>query len=127
MKWRLVPAVIALGLTVALSAGVAQAQADAAKGKKVFTKCAACHSLQAGKNKLGPSLAGIIGRAAGTSEKFKYSKAMKKSGITWDEESLDTFLKKPKDMVPRTKMSFRGIKKESDRKNLIEYLKQEAM
>jgi cytochrome c len=127
MKWKLVPAALALGLTVALGAGVAQADGHAAKGKKVFNKCKACHSLKPGKKKVGPSLAGIFGREAGTSEGFKYSKAMKSSGITWDEDNLDAFLTKPKDLVPGTKMSFRGIKKEKDRENLIEFLKQQSM
>lgn len=128
MKWSLVPAALALGLTVALGAGVALAEGDAAKGKKVFNKCKACHSLKVGKNKIGPSLAGVFGRAAGTAEGFKkYSKAMKESGITWDEESLKTFITKPKKMVPGTKMTFGGVRKEGDRDNLIAYLKQEAM
>lgn len=132
MKWKLAPAVIALGLTAALGAGVAQASSDmamgdAAKGEKVFKKCAACHSMTPGKNKVGPSLAGIVGREAGTAEGYKYSKAMKASGITWDVESLDTFFTKPKKMVPGTKMGFRGIKKEGDRANLIEFLKKDAM
>ena len=128
MKWSLVPAALALGLTVALGAGVALAEGDAAKGKKVFNKCKACHSLKVGKNKIGPSLAGVFGRPAGTAEGYKkYSTAMKESGITWDEESFKTFITKPKKMVPGTKMTFGGVKKEGDRDNLIAYLKQETM
>jgi cytochrome c len=128
MTRRLVPAIIALGLTVALGAGVAQADGDADKGKKVFNKCKACHTLEAGKNRVGPSLHGIIGRPAGTAEGFtKYSDAMKSSGITWDEASLDTFVTKPKEMVPGTKMTFAGLKDEGDRANLIAYLKKESM
>lgn len=127
MKRRLVPAIVALGLAVALGAGVAQADGDVAKGKKVFNKCKACHTLKEGKNRVGPSLFGIIGRAAATVEGFKYSTAMKESGITWDEDSLESYLKKPKEMVPGTKMVFAGLKKESDIENLIAYLEQEAM
>ncbi len=130
MNSRLVSAALALGLTVALGASVAQAASDMAmgdpaKGKTVFKTCAGCHSLTAGKNKVGPSLAGIVGREAGTAEGYRYSKAMKESGITWDEESLSTFLANPKDMVPGTKMRIRGVK-EGKRMDLIEYLKQEA-
>lgn len=127
MKWSLVPAALALGLTVALGAGAALAEGDAAKGKKVFKKCKACHSLEVGKNKIGPSLAGVIGRAAGTAEGYKkFSKALKESGITWDEESLNTFIADPKKLVPGTKMRIK-VKKEGDRENLIAYLKQESM
>lgn len=127
MKWRLAAATIALGLIVGQGAGTARAESDTAQGQKVFNKCKACHSVQAGKNRVGPSLAGIVGRPAGTAEGYNYSDAMKNSGITWDEESLDKFLTKPKDMVPGTKMTFGGIKKEDDRKALIKYLEKEAM
>ncbi len=114
-------AVLAAGV-VALTSQVAFAEGDAAKGEKIFRKCKACHSLEAGKKKVGPSLAGVFGRTAGTVEGFKYSASMKDSGIVWDEEILDQFLTKPKDVVPKTKMSFRGLKKEQDRADLIAYL-----
>ena len=114
-------AVLAAGV-VALTSQVAFAEGDAAKGEKIFRKCKACHSLEAGKKKVGPSLAGVFGRTAGSVEGFKYSASMKDSGIVWDEEILDQFLTKPKDVVPKTKMSFRGLKKEQDRADLIAYL-----
>ena len=110
----------------ALSSSAALADGDADKGKKVFNKCKACHALEAGKNKIGPSLAGIIGRPAGSVEGFKYSEAMKDSGITWTVENIDTYLANPKDFVPKNKMVFVGLKKEEDRQNLIAYLQQEA-
>ncbi|HEX9790253.1 MAG TPA: cytochrome c family protein [Kiloniellales bacterium] len=127
MNRRFVPAAIALGLTVMLSAGAAHADGDADKGKKVFNKCKACHTLEAGKNRVGPSLHGIFGRAAGTVEGFKYSDAMTSSGITWDEASLDSYLKDPKALVPGTKMVFAGLKKEDDIQDLLAYLKKESM
>ncbi len=103
---------------------VAAADADLKKGKKVFRKCKACHAVgEKAKNKVGPELNGIIGRKAGSVEGYKYSKAMLKSGITWDEDSLDKYLTKPKDLVKGTKMIFAGLKKEKQRKNLIAYLK----
>jgi cytochrome c len=97
--------------------------ADPVKGKKVFRTCVACHSLQEGKNKMGPPLNNLLGRKAGSVEGYKYSKAMKNSGVVWNEESLDKFLTKPRKFIPKTKMSFRGIKKKSLRDDLISFLK----
>ena len=97
--------------------------ADPVKGKKVFKKCVACHSLQEGKNKIGPPLYNLLGRKAGTVEGYRYSKAMKNSDVVWDEKSLDKFLTKPRKFIKRTKMSFRGIKKKSLRDDIISYLK----
>ncbi len=118
-------------LTAALTAGVfalashqALAEADLAKGEKIFKKCKTCHSLEEGKKKQGPHLAGLFGRTAGSVEGYKYSKAMKESGIVWDEETLDAYLTKPKDLVPKTKMAFPGLKKEQDRIDIIAYLKE---
>lgn len=106
-----------------LASGTASA-ADAAKGKKVYNKCKACHSMKAGKKKVGPSLHNIIGKSAASMEGYKYSKAMKKSGLTWDEETLTKFLKKPRKFVKGTKMSFAGLKKQKHIDNLIAYLKE---
>ena len=97
--------------------------ADPVKGKKAFKKCAACHSLEEGKNKIGPPLNNLLGRKAGSVDGYKYSKAMKNSGVVWDEESLDKFITKPRKFIPKTKMSFRGIKKKSLRDDLISFLK----
>ena len=102
----------------------AEQEGDAAKGEKVYKKCKACHALEAGKNKVGPSLAGIFGRTAGTVEGFKYSKAMMESGIIWDDATMDSFLMKPKEVIPKTRMAFPGLKKEQDRMDVIAYLKE---
>jgi len=92
-------------------------------GETVFKKnCAVCHTLEAGKNKIGPSLAGVVGRKAGSVPGFSYSAANKDSGDTWDEQTLDTYLTDPRKFMPGTKMVFAGLKSAEDRKALIEYL-----
>ena len=108
---------------LALSAGNASA-ADAAKGKEVYNKCKACHALKAGKNKVGPTLHGLFGRKAATVSGFKYSKAMKASGVTWDEKSLRAYLKKPRKFIKGTRMAFAGIKKINQMDDLVAYLKE---
>ncbi len=98
---------------------------DPKKGEKVFKKCKACHTTEVGKHRSGPSLATIFGATAANVDGFKkYSKAMKNAGLTWDVETLDAFLTKPRKFLKGTKMSFSGIKKEADRMNMIAYLQQ---
>lgn len=116
----------AAALAFVIGAAGVQA-ADAKKGAKVFKKCKACHTLEeGGKNKIGPNLHGILGRAAGSVEGFKYSTAMKSSGVVWSEETINEYLTKPKKFIPKGKMAFAGLKKEGQRADLIEYLKQET-
>lgn len=99
----------------------------AKKGEKVFKKCKACHQLGDGaKNRVGPILTGIVGAPAGAVEGFKYSKPMvaaAEGGLVWDEAELTAFLAKPKAYMKGTKMSFAGLKKESEQASVIEYLK----
>jgi len=102
-------------------AGGARA-ADADKGKVVFEHCSACHSLDPAKNDEAPTLAGIFGRKA-ANEDFRYSAAMKRSDVTWDEKSLDSFLEDPQGFMPGNRMPFEGLKDKADRDNLLEYLK----
>jgi len=100
---------------------------DAAAGKKVFNKCKACHGIdEGGKNKLGPNLWNIVGSPIAAKEGYKYSKGMiayAGEAGNWNDENLDIWLKKPKDLVRKTKMIFPGLKKEADRQNIIAYLK----
>jgi cytochrome c len=97
---------------------------DPKAGEAVFKKnCAVCHTVEAGKNKIGPSLHGIVGRHSASLPDFAYSDAMKKADKTWDDATLDTYLANPRALVPGTKMIFPGLKDEADRKNVIAYLK----
>lgn len=100
--------------------------ADAAAGSQVFRKCQACHSLQPGKNGVGPSLAGILGKKAASIEGYNYSQAMKASGLTWDEKTLDAYLTDPQKVVPGNKMPFPGLKTENERNRLLTYLREVA-
>jgi len=99
------------------------AEGDATKGEKVFSQCKVCHATVEGKNTIGPSLHAVVGRKAGTAAGFRYSDAMTNSNITWDEKTLDAYLKDPKVAVPGNKMTFAGVKKDDDRADVIAYLK----
>ena len=102
------------------------ATGDATAGAIVFKKCAACHIATEAKNKVGPSLLGVVGRKAGSVEGFKYSEAMAAKGtegMIWDEANITAYLKDPKGFVPKNKMAFAGLKEEADITNLIAYLK----
>jgi cytochrome c2 len=99
------------------------AHARAQDGAQLFKMdCAVCHSAEAGQNKVGPSLFGVVGRKAGTSADYTYSDAMKNSGITWTPDQLDKYLANPKSVVPNTKMIFLGLKNQDDRKAIVDYL-----
>ena len=96
---------------------------DAAAGEKTFAQCKACHQAVVGKNGVGPSLAGIVGRIAGQVAGFSYSAANKDSGVVWKEETMFEYLEAPQKFMPGTKMAFAGLKKPQDRANVIAYLK----
>ena len=122
LKPNLVALVTALAFS--LVAGEALAAGDVAGGEKVYTsQCKACHSLDSGKNGIGPSLAGVAGGKAGTAAGFKFSDGMTKSGLTWDDASLAKFLKDPKGTVPGTKMVAGALKSDDDIQNVIAFLK----
>ena len=96
---------------------------DVEKGKAAFVTCTTCHAIEAGVNKIGPSLHGVVGRAAGSIAGFSYSAANKTSGITWSEEKLFQYLENPQRVVPGTKMSFPGWSDPQKRADVIAYLK----
>ena len=100
--------------------GVAQAQ----DGDAVFRRqCATCHAVQAGQNKIGPSVAGIVGKKAASVPGFEYSDALKAANITWTDDALAKYLADPKGTVPNGKMVFAGLKKPDDVQAVIDYLK----
>lgn len=96
---------------------------DATKGKVDFLTCTTCHSIDAGVNKIGPSLHAVVGRQAGTVANFNYTPANKNSGITWTEAKLFQYLEKPQRIVPGTKMTFAGWSDPQKRADVIAYLK----
>ena len=115
----------ALGLTLLL-AGAARADGDAARGEARFQDCAACHKMEAGSNNVGPSLHGLFERKAGALADFRYSPAMKRSGISWTPETLDKFITDPQAMVPANRMPYAGMANASDRADLIAYLQKSS-
>lgn len=98
------------------------ASADIGKGAGVFKKCSACHSLEKGENKTGPYLYGVVGRDVDAAAGFGYSEALLQVGDVWTPEALDAFLENPRKAAPGTSMSFSGLKKATDRANVIAYL-----
>lgn len=95
---------------------------DLAAGRQVYRKCQACHSLEPGKVGVGPNLAGVIGRTAGSIPGYNYSTAMRKSGLTWDAATLDAYLQHPQETIPGNKMPFPGLKTENERREVIALL-----
>ena len=107
---------------LATTAGASALAADVEAGKTEFKKCALCHTTEPGKNKIGPSLFGVVGRKSAALENFTYSEAMKKFDHVWDEATLDEYLTDPRATVPGTKMIFPGIKEKTERDDVIAYL-----
>jgi cytochrome c len=103
------------------------AMADVAHGKKVFKKCAACHSIkQGGKNKIGPKLWNVMFRPVGSITDYKYSKALTSYGKEWNWKEINSFLIKPSKWIKGNKMGFAGLKDERDRASVILYLNQNS-
>ena len=100
---------------------------DITEGKKIFKKCAACHSIiKGGKNKIGPALYNVVGRKVGGVSDYKYSKALAAYDKDWTFEELNGFLKKPAKHIKGTKMAYAGLRKEKDRASIIKYLNQNS-
>lgn len=124
---KMIGAMIVAGLAASALAGgtaFAQAKGDPVAGKKIFMRCVACHAVQPGAGaKMGPNLAGVVGRKAAAAPGFKYSAAMQKAKLKWDDATLDKWLTRPSALVPGTSMAFAGLPNAADRANVIAYLK----
>jgi cytochrome c len=118
-------ALVLIASSAIASAALAEDKGDPAAGKTVFNKCLACHSIGEGaKNKVGPELNGLNGRKTGTAPDYSYSDANKNSGITWNEEQFEDYIKDPKAKIPGTKMIFPGLKNEKEIKDIWAYISQ---
>ena len=113
-------------LAMLLSAASARADGDPVRGEARFQECAACHRLDTGTNEVGPSLHGVFSRKAGELADFRYSPAMKRSGLTWTPQALATFVADPQKAVPNNRMPFAGMPDAADRDDLIAYLEKAA-
>lgn len=115
-------ALILVAVTGVLAASAACA--DAQRGAKLFEECRACHATDAGVNGVGPDLHGVMGRRAGAREDFRYSPALKKSGITWSRQTLDAYVHDPQKAVPANRMPYGGMPAARDRADLLDYMQQ---
>jgi cytochrome c len=113
-------------VVVLLASAAARAQGDPVRGEQRFQDCAACHATQPGVNTIGPSLAGIFDRKAATAAEFRYSPALRRSGITWTAETIDAFIADPQKVVPNNRMPYAGMPQAGDRADLIAYLSKAA-
>ena len=124
MRDRTVPRLAAVMISLAFAGLGTEAQgADPAAGKTVFNSvCSICHSVQPGKNMVGPSLFGIVGRKTGSVPGFHYSPANQNANLTWDQATLDKYLQSPRTVIPGTLMTYGGLKDDAKRADLIAYL-----
>ena len=120
MMWR----VMVVATATIVAAGVTRADGDAERGAKRFEECKSCHTLDRTQtqNTLGPSLYGVFERKAGTLADFRFSPAMKRSGITWTPETIDKFITDPQAAVPANRMPYAGLPDPAARSDLIAYL-----
>ena len=118
-------AILLTGLLLAGATGTAAAQqGDAKRGEKAFENCRACHASDGKTNEVGPALQGVFGRKAADRDDFRYSPALKRSGITWTPQTMDAFLADPQKLVPANRMPFSGVPDARERADLIAYMLQ---
>ncbi|WP_411818772.1 c-type cytochrome [Hyphococcus sp. DH-69] len=108
----------------AQTAAAAAPETAESRGRKAFNECAVCHSVREGdSHRVGPNLYAVVGTPAGAREGFAYSKAMKESGVVWDDQALDAFMKNPRDFIPKNRMAYVGQRDDAKRADIIAYLK----
>lgn len=118
---------ISMTTFLAAAAGASAQDGNAADGEKLFKKCLVCHTENAPKSQRGPSLAGVFGRKAATGEDYPYSDAMRAAGaagLVWNEKELEAFIKSPQTRVKGSWMTFSGVTRQQDIKDIAAYLKQ---
>jgi len=114
---------ITMAAAMMIAVGSVQADGDAKRGQKLFDECIACHAPERGATSgVGPTLHGVIGRKAGEVADFRYSPAMKRSGLTWTERELDAYIAEPQKKIPGNRMPYSGMPGARDRADLIAYL-----
>jgi cytochrome c len=113
-----------VGAVVSMATLTVHAAGDAKNGATLFRQCLACHSLEPGRHLTGPSLAGVVGKRAGTAQGFgRYSDVMKAAAVMWTEETLDAWLESPTEFIPGTSMRIDGVAERQARQDLIAFLK----
>ena len=117
-------AIATAAATLVLAAGIVHAQGDPKRGEKIFENCRACHAADGAANEVGPGLRSVFGRRAGERDDFRYSPALKRSGITWTPQTMTDFVADPQKMVPGNRMPYDGLPDARDRADLITYMLQ---
>jgi cytochrome c len=127
VRWKSATLKLGALALIAVVGESAIAAGDAKRGAQLFQPCMACHSMQPGEHLTGPSLARVAGHKAGTAQGFqRYSDALKRSGVTWDDAALDKWLASPEKLIPGNSMTFPGVRDAQARQDLIAYLKAAA-
>jgi cytochrome c len=109
-------------LAIPLLVTTVRAEGDAVRGEDFYKECAACHRLDTGPSDVGPSLHGVFSRKAGELADFRFSPAMKRSGVVWTAETLDKYIADPQALIPANRMPYSGMSNATDRADLIAYL-----
>ena len=116
---------ILIGMTLAVTAIAVHAQqGDPKRGEKAFEACRACHAVDGKANEVGPALSGVFGRKAAERDDFRYSPALKRSGIVWNAKTMDGFIADPQKVVEGNRMPFSGMPDARERADLIAYMLQ---